>query len=136
MTNPFAEGRTVLDFTPLEDIEEFHEKFGLDQPNANATLEPEEWELRHKRLRDELNEYDKAVEEQDDEEVLDALVDLVYIALGTAYRRGWDFGEAWRRVHGANMAKERGRPGNSKYGSGFDIVKPDGWEAPDLSDLV
>jgi predicted HAD superfamily Cof-like phosphohydrolase len=136
MTNPFAEGRTVFDFTPLEDIAEFHEKFGLQHPHGKQSLHPEEWTLRHRRLRDELLEYEKAVEDGDDEEVLDGLVDLIYIALGTAYRRGWDIAEAWRRVHSANMAKERGKANNSKYGSGFDIVKPDGWTGPDHSDLV
>jgi len=118
----------------VRDVAVFHEKFGLEY--KSEPLHPEEWELRHRRLKDEHTEYEEAIAAGDDEEALDALVDLVYIAIGTAYRRGWDFAEAWRRVQHANMTKERGEPSNSKYGSGFDIVKPEGWVGPDHSDLV
>lgn len=156
--NPF---RNNITFSMLFAIAAFHEKFGLTQNNALvgiASTPPdqaangilfdkwqtenrdkmllEEWELRKTRLIDEAMEYQEAHESGDDEGALDALVDIVYIALGTAYRRGWDFQTAFERVHEANMAKERGEPGNSKYGSGFDIIKPEGWTAPDLSDLV
>lgn len=158
--NPFHNSDSNVFFDPLHDIHEFHRKFGLEQSNEKVAVAPafspdftlseeeqfvrehrdkmtaEEWELRHRRLIDEAMEYQGAVEEKDDEETLDALVDIVYIALGTAYRRGWDFAEAWNRVHNANMAKERGEPNNSKYGSGFDIVKPKGWEGPNHKDLV
>lgn len=125
------------------DIEAFHVKFGLQNSNAivpigeeRDQMHPEEWALRHVRLKDEVDEYLEAVEDDNDEEALDGLVDLVYIALGTAYRRGWDFAAAWDRVHEKNMAKERGQKNNSKYGSGFDIVKPEGWTPPVLTDLV
>lgn len=127
----------------MSDIADFHEKFGLDQNQGKVSVgegpdkvHPEEWELRNVRLTDEAMEAQCAHEEGDDEQYLDALVDVVYIALGTAYRRGWDFGEAWNRVHRKNMEKERGEPGNSKYGSGFDIIKPEGWEPASLADLV
>jgi predicted HAD superfamily Cof-like phosphohydrolase len=71
------------------------------------------------------------------EQQLDALVDLVYVALGTAVMQGFDFEEAWRRVHAANMLKtkySRANPGKRK--SSFDVVKPIGWIRPNLSDLV
>jgi len=71
------------------------------------------------------------------EQQLDALVDLVYVALGTAVLSGFDFEEAWRRVHRANMLKVKPRKGQyTKRRSAFDIVKPPGWQAPDLSDLA
>lgn len=65
------------------------------------------------------------------------LVDLSYGCMKTAGQLNWDFIEAWRRVHHANMQKVRvERIEDSKRGSVFDIVKPSGWVAPDLSDLV
>lgn len=136
MNNPFHTTVASINFTPLDDIADFHFKFGLEQTEMKVELHPNEWELRHKRLIEEIQEYREAAEMDDDEAVLDALVDIVYIALGTAYRRGWDFAEAWRRVHDANMSKERGRANNSKYGSQFDIVKPEGWVGPSHADLV
>ncbi len=71
------------------------------------------------------------------EKALDGLVDLVYVALGTAWLMGLDFPEAWRRVHAANMQKVRAqRKEESARGTTFDVVKPAGWQPPNLSDLV
>ena len=48
----------------------------------------------------------------------------------------WKFAEAWNRVHAANMAKERATCAeDSKHGSAQDIIKPEGWTAPDHRDL-
>ena len=85
-------------------------------------------------LKEEIKEYEDAEELK---EKLDALVDLVYFALGTAYLHGFNFNEAWKRVHAANMKKIRAeKKGDSKRKSTFDVVKPAGWIVPDLSDLV
>lgn len=139
--NPFVESAALFD--PLNDIVAFHERFGLQQNNAivpigkeRDQISSEEWELRLVRLKDECEEVQLAHEAEDDEEYLDGLVDVVYIALGTAYRRGWDFAEAWKRVQKANMAKVRGEAKTSKYGSQYDIIKPEGWKPPTHTDLV
>ena len=59
------------------------------------------------------------------------------VALGTAYMQGFNFKEAWRRVHEANMRKVRATSEEqSKRNSSSDVVKPAGWVAPDLKDLV
>ena len=43
------------------------------------------------------------------------------------------FGVAWDRIHAANMRKERvARAELSRFGSAWDIVKPEGWQAPVL----
>lgn len=118
----------------LRDISEFHRKFGLGYDGPPRDLPKDLSDLRIARLFEESIEYADA---QTGEDRLDALVDIVYIALGSAYLHGYDFEEAWRRVHVANMAKERAPSADaSKHGSAFDIVKPEGWTPPDLSDLV
>jgi predicted HAD superfamily Cof-like phosphohydrolase len=77
------------------------------------------------------------------ERQLDALVDSIYVKLGTAYLQfGADrFREAWRRVVVANMGKVRADAaveGSTDSGreKKYDIVKPPGWTAPDHKDLV
>lgn len=75
------------------------------------------------------------------ERALDALVDLVYVALGTAHLHGFDFNEAWRRVHAANMKKIRAPSAEASKestgrGHAFDVIKPPGWEPPSHKDLV
>jgi len=50
--------------------------------------------------------------------------------------RGWNFDAGWNRVHAANISKVRAVDKSGKRKSTWDVVKPEGWVAPDLSDLV
>lgn len=124
----------------VQDVLAFHEKFGIDYKGPVREIPADDKLFRMDRITEEHDEYVEAVLNHDLEKQLDALVDLVYITLGTAHLHGWDFNEAWRRVHAKNMAKRRAEPGEGKYQGGgstvCDIVKPDGWTPPDHSDLV
>lgn len=79
--------------------------------------------------------------------VLDGLVDLQVVLLGTAYLMGFlreyakrsvtyhsIFDEAWDRVLLANLKKSRGP--REKRGHDLDLQKPAGWVPPNLRDLV
>jgi predicted HAD superfamily Cof-like phosphohydrolase len=120
-----------------KDIKDFHEKFELKYEGKPRTLPRELRNFRMDFLEEELSEYALAASQGNMIGQLDALVDLVYVALGTAYMHGFDFEEAWRRVHEANMKKVRAVTlKDSKRKSVYDVVKPEGWTPPDLSDLV
>lgn len=145
-------------FDPLADILEFHQKFDLDYTGSPRALPRNLGKFRHNLMREELDEYgwaqeaayqettrpvgsrDAAEYTHQLEQALDALVDEMYVILGTAHIHGFQniFAEAWRRVHAANMAKVRADldGSNSKRGSSFDVVKPAGWEPPVHTDLV
>lgn len=115
------------------DIVEFHLKFGLTKPERPQMLTEHLKEFRAKFLQEELDELRKAFAEDSLPDALDALVDLVYVAIGTAYLMNLPFDSAWDAVHAANMKKVRAeRAGDSKRGSTFDVVKPPGWTAPDM----
>jgi len=128
-----------------KDIQEFHKKFKLEYDGDPRELPHKLFNFRLAFMQEELNEYRDAYwfasavpknGKVDLEGQLDALVDLVYVAIGTAYMHGFDFNEAWRRVHEANMKKIRTqRISDSKRASEYDVVKPEGWTSPDLSDL-
>lgn len=135
----------------FEDIIDFHEKFGLTFNGKPRVLDEELAKFRVGFMAEELGEY--CLDHQNTEEFVqmmkdaivsvplekqfDALIDLVYVVLGTAYMQGFDFNEGWRRVHEANMKKVRAeRAVDSTRGSTYDVIKPPGWCPPDLSDLV
>lgn len=135
----------------VSDVEEFHRKFGLLYEGRPRALTAELAEFRQRFLQEEKDEYvshsqscSLAIQNCDEAEVtyqlahmLDALVDLVYVAIGTAHLHGFDFREAWRRVHAANMAKVRAsRAEDSKRGTVYDVVKPADWLPPRHEDLV
>lgn len=139
-----------MTFDPFADVAEFHEKFGLTYDGKPRALLGELGDFRLKFLREELREYAKAMYEASYEvqfrpemvaskleDMLDALVDLVYVAIGTAQLHGFDFREAWQRVHAANMTKVRATSKlESARGTTYDVVKPTGWLPPSHEDLV
>ena len=121
----------------IADIKEFHEKFRLEYNGLPRELPGRLFDFRMGFMHEELTEYANAFDQADKTKQLDALVDLVYVALGTAYLHGFDFNEAWRRVHAANMLKVRAlNPTDSVRGSTYDVVKPKNWQPPNLEDLV
>lgn len=122
----------------VKDVYLFHDKFGIDQPDTARQIPEDLGDFRLKFLIEELEEYQEHLKSGDLEGQLDSLVDLVYVAIGTALISGLDFDAAWDRVQQANMSKERALPdgSNSKRFSQYDVVKPEGWSPPYLSDLV
>jgi len=78
-----------------------------------------------------LSETFKAYAEKDAEEIVDGLIDLVVVAVGTLDLYEVDFNKAWFEVLKANMNKrvgvKEGRP--NPYGLP-DLCKPEGWTAP------
>lgn len=120
------------------DIVDFHHKFGLKYEGPPRLILPGDMpRFRLNFMQEELDEYMEALQIGNAEKAFDALIDLTYVAVGTAYMHGFPFAEGWRRVQEANMAKQRcERAKDSTRGSTFDIIKPKGWVAPDLSDLV
>jgi predicted HAD superfamily Cof-like phosphohydrolase len=134
-------GRKVARGLPVDvfqDVQEFHDKFGLYANHIGPYELPAEIEaVRTKFLFEELNEYLEARKKGDVAGQFDALIDLIYVAVGHIVLRGFPFYEGWRRVQQANMAKVRAeRPDQSKRGTSFDVVKPEGWTPPDLASLL
>jgi len=121
-----------------ERVGDFHEKFGLENGTHRGYF-PRPWppealiQFRLGFLHEELKELERAYEAQDITGVFDALIDLVYVALGTAQVHGLPWEAGFAEVQRANMTKERAvRAEQSARGSTFDVVKPMGWQPPDL----
>jgi len=128
----------VSNFT---DVGKFHTKFGLD--NANTRVGPrgelprELIDFRLRFLKEELEELTIAYATNDQEGIADALVDLVYVALGTAHLHGFPWEMLFYEVHSANMKKERAtRAEDSSRGSTHDVIKPFGWTKPDVAGVL
>lgn len=147
----------------FDDVGRFHTKFGLpsvtDEGPYPREVTPELLEFRIKFLLEELIEFCDAVNYKitieptghlklmklsqfdpsiDHGQAFDALIDLVYVALGTAHLLGYPWHQGWAAVQHANMQKVRARKdgSDSKRGSSFDVVKPYGWMPPDIAGLL
>jgi predicted HAD superfamily Cof-like phosphohydrolase len=131
--------------THTKDVKRFLSKFGQHYEGPPRLLPPDVMGLRSLLIIEEVEEFITAQEKAHADptefahraEVLDALVDVVYCCIAYAALSGYDFDEAWRRVHEANMQKRLAKHSSeSKRGSSLDIVKPEGWQPPNLRDLV
>lgn len=140
----------MIDLVPgqlFRDIEQFHKKFGLEPTDDGHRLPADVLKFRVKFLQEELNEYCEAVgvsgdevqDHFDAEKAFDGLIDLVYVALGTAYLHKFPFNQGWNRVQQANMSKVRAEGAEDERSHrkhAADIVKPEGWKPPVLEDLL
>lgn len=120
-------------------VHAFQTKFGQAYNGSPRELPASVASLRKKLIGEEAQELVDAIDRGELHEQLDALVDLLYVTLGTATAMGFGdvLDEAFARVHHANMRKVLAESRHdSKRDSQWDIVKPDGWRKPDLLDLI
>jgi len=90
-------------------------------------------DFRVRFLREELSELEDNI--CNPEEVVDALIDLCVVAIGTLDLFGVDSYKAWDEVLRANMNKEVGvKPSRPNPFGLPDLIKPEGWTAPSHED--
>ena len=118
------------------DINEMHAKYGvhdwIEDNMDNKELMQKFLDFRLKFLEEELNETKlAALYDRNASEVVDGLIDLCVIAIGTLDAFNVDAQKAWEAVHAANMAKEVGVKESRPNPLGLpDLVKPEGWKGP------
>lgn len=123
----------------FEAVQEFNDKFEFKVQDTPGFLDKHLFHVREYFMAEELDEYVRAHDDKNLPEVLDGLIDLLYVVVGTMIFHGWtpeQMAEAFRRVHEANMKKVRVlTESESKRGTLYDAKKPEGWQPPDLEDL-
>lgn len=92
----------------LEQLEHFQRTFRSHFAESPRLLEKWDYLLRKNLLQEELDEYLEACENGDSVEILDALVDIMFLTFGTVIAHGMQgvFEQAWNRVVENNMSKE------------------------------
>ena len=121
----------------FDDVGKFHAKFELPHrdPARPPTILSDDVALyRAAFLLEEALEFMRAHQRNDMVEAADALVDLVYVALGTAHLMNLPWDRLWDEVQRANMLKERGA--TVKRGHALDVRKPPGWQPPNIATIL
>ena len=124
-----------MSFDWVKDISEMQYKYGVKKWMHDNQDDKEKMrkylEFRINFLREELDETQKAFAESDAEEIVDGLIDLCVVAIGTLDAYGINPYTAWDQVLKANMNKEVGVKPERPNPLGLpDLIKPEGWEAP------
>jgi predicted HAD superfamily Cof-like phosphohydrolase len=110
-----------------------HRYYGVNEKVQDFDAEKLKQFLRFRMsfLEEELTETKNAVRDNDAEEIVDGLIDLCVVAIGTLDSMGIDSYEAWNKVLRANLSKEVGIKPERPNPLGLpDLIKPAGWKAP------
>jgi hypothetical protein len=117
----------------LKDIKDLNTKFGINKFVNNSTKKQKLdylW-FRADFIHEELDELYTAINDLNTSDIVDALIDITVITLGTLDAFDVDTQKAWDKVQNANMSKELGVNKNRINQNNLpDLVKPKGWQAP------
>jgi hypothetical protein len=124
----------------VKDMFDMHAKYGvhdwMEKNKDNKELMSKFLEFRLKFLQEELDETRAAaLFDSNPEEVVDGLIDLCVVAIGTLDAYGVDAHKAWNEILRANMEKEVGVKESRPNPLGLpDLIKPEGWVGPSHKD--
>ena len=107
----------------------FHKKFNHPISYTPTRMDLERANKRYNWMLEEINEFIEAVKKEDIVEQADAMIDVIYFALGTLVEMGIEPDALFEIVQEANMSKlwEDGKPHYNQDGK---TIKPKTWEDP------
>ena len=119
----------------FDDVKVFMKTFGQeikskpDFPNDKVT------QLRYDLIREELDEFEKAIKTNDLKEVADALTDILYVTYGAGHSFGINLDKCFAEVQRSNMSKldKNGKPIYNDKGK---VMKGPNFSEPDLKQFV
>lgn len=126
----------------FDDVVAFQKKFDIPMRETPGLLDTVDTAYRAAFMFEELNEFRKAVyEEQNLAKAADALVDLVYVTMGTAALMGLPWQALWNEVQAANMRKMKAADAHESLkltgrGHKHDVIKPPGWVPPNIDAVL
>lgn len=117
----------------FDDVKRWHVDFNVKSPSS--PVDEPDWMSRWPVTVEELREFEDAMMARDKVKCFDAILDGVFVLLGTAARFGWDFDEGWRRLLESNNSKKgpNGEVITNEHGK---ILKGPNFKPLKLDDLV
>ena len=122
----------------LNAVKLFHETYGLGvSTEMKADLGKLKNELRFNLMKEENEEYLEAVENNDIEEIADALGDMLYILCGTILEHGLQhkIEEVFDEIQRSNMSK-LGEDGKPIYREDGKVMKGPNYFKPNFSAIL
>lgn len=109
-------------------VTEFHRLIDQDIGETPAIRDAD---LRYRLIREELREFDDAIQNGDLVGAADALADLAYVVMGSFVAFGIDPNPVLAEVHRSNMTKGGG--GKNEFGK---VMKGPNYSPPDLARVI
>jgi predicted HAD superfamily Cof-like phosphohydrolase len=120
----------------LDDVTDFHMATGVPVCPTPKVPSPERVKLRATLISEEHKEVQEALLGNDLAAIAKELADSIYVHVGTALEYGIPLDRVWDEVQRSNMAKVDPVTGLVKRREDGKILKPDGWQPPDIEGVL
>lgn len=117
---------------PFRDQEKFMKACDQTVDNNNS----QQFGMYVNLIKEEYEELNLAIDNNDQVEVLDALIDILVVTLGAVHSMGADGEGAWKEVMRTNFAKIDKETNKVRKREDGKVLKPVGWTGPMLEPFL
>ena len=121
--------------TNFQKVKKFMETFGQEVKSRPSFSSDKINILRYNLIKEELDEFKQALENNDLLEVADALTDILYVTYGAGHAFGIDLDKCFSEVQNSNMSKldDNGKPIYNENGK---VMKGPNYFKPNLNKFI
>ena len=121
--------------TNFQKVKNFMETFGQEIKSKPSLSSDKINMLRYNLIKEELDEFKQALDNNDLLEVADALTDILYVTYGAGHAFGIDLDACFDEVQNSNMSK-LGLDGKPIFNDQGKVMKGPNYFKPDLSKYI
>ena len=121
--------------TNFTSVKKFMETFGQDVKTKADFPSEKIIKLRYDLIKEELDEFDKAIKEKNLKDIADSLTDILYVTYGAGHAFGIDLDKCFEEVQRSNMSK-LGSDGKPIYNESGKVMKGPNYFKPNLSKFL
>jgi len=121
--------------TNFQKVKNFMETFGQEVKSRPSFSSDKINILRYNLIKEELDEFKQALDNNDLLEVADALTDILYVTYGAGHAFGINLDACFEEVQNSNMSK-LGSDGKPIYNDQGKVMKGPNYFKPDLSKFI
>ena len=119
----------------FDDVKTFMKTFGQEVKNRPEFPSDKIIQLRHDLIKEELDEFEKAIQTNNLKEVADALTDILYVTYGAGHSFGINLDKCFTEVQKSNMSK-LDKDGKPIYNDKGKVMKGPNFFEPNLKQFV
>ena len=116
-------------------VKKFMETFGQEVKSKPAFPSEKIFKLRYDLIKEELDEFQKALIDKNLKEIADSLTDILYVTYGAGHAFGIDLDKCFDEVQRSNMSK-LGADGKPIYNEHGKVMKGPNYFEPNLKKFI
>ena len=121
--------------TNFQKVKNFMETFGQEVKSSASFSSPKINNLRYNLIKEELDEFKQALDNNDLLEVADALTDILYVTYGAGHAFGINLDACFEEVQNSNMSK-LGKDGKPIFNENGKVMNGPNYFKPNLSQFL